>query len=100
MVPVLLQTLQDPDPDVRQHAANALARIGDPRAVDPLLILLADPAGLVRYAVVAALGNLGDSRLLPALERIQANDHEMTVLGSISEAATQAIEQLQRQTQN
>jgi len=97
IVPILLQTLQDRDPDVRQHAAHALARIGDRQAVDPLLTLLADPAGLVRYAVVEALGDLGDPRVLPALARIQANDHEMTVLGSVSEAATQAIDHLQRQ---
>jgi hypothetical protein len=48
-------------------------------------------------AMLHALGDLGDLQVLPALQRIQAPDHAMTVLGSVSEAATQAIDHLQWQ---
>lgn len=47
-VPELLALLCDPDPDCRETALVALARIGDPRALPMVLGCLADEAGGVR----------------------------------------------------
>jgi hypothetical protein len=48
-------------------------------------------------ALLHTLGDLGDIQVLPALQRTQAHDHAITLLGSVSEAATEAIDHLQWQ---
>jgi HEAT repeat protein len=62
-VPALVETLEDEAQSLlaRQHAAKALARIGNGKnnVVPPLLKRLEDGNSLVRIAVVEALGNLG-----------------------------------------
>ena len=60
----LIRALTDPDPAVREHAADALGHLGTPdadAAAPALLGLVADPEPTVRVAAVAALGQLGDS---------------------------------------
>ena len=52
---------------VRFSAARALARLGDERAVDVLLPLLADDHESVRQAAAEALGRTGSERALPGL---------------------------------
>lgn len=52
---LVLDTLADPDPRVRQGAAEVLGLIGDPVAVDGLLRALRDPAESVRRAAAVAL---------------------------------------------
>jgi HEAT repeat protein len=47
--------LRDPLVHVRVAAAEALGRIGDPRAVEPLKALLNDPYANVRQAAERAL---------------------------------------------
>ncbi|MGH7499327.1 MAG: HEAT repeat domain-containing protein, partial [Gemmatimonadales bacterium] len=70
--PTLLRGLDDPDDEVRAKSATALGRLGDRRAVGPLLDrMLADPAPFVRARIANALGGFGDSdvtdRLVHAL---------------------------------
>lgn len=52
---------------LRRRAAEALGRIGDLRAVSPLLEALDCPDIYVRDAVVWALGELGDLKTIPTL---------------------------------
>ena len=71
-VPALLDLLDDPQPNVRATAANALGRIsldqGDDRAIAPLTHLFehdADP--LVRMNAALALGMTGNPKAAPPL---------------------------------
>lgn len=54
----VLLGLADFDERVRESAAIALARIGDDRAISPLLQATGDRTAIVREAAAAALGNL------------------------------------------
>tara|TARA_B000000460_G_C21378590_1_gene332805 strand:+ start:406 stop:630 length:225 start_codon:yes stop_codon:yes gene_type:complete len=47
---------------VRLHAAEALGKIGDERAVEPLIEALNDEEGHVRRGAAVALGRLGYER--------------------------------------
>ena len=49
---------------MRWNAAEALGRLGDPRAVEPLVDTLWDDDARVRIKVAWALGMLGDPRAL------------------------------------
>lgn len=51
--------LEDPDPDVRALACEAISRIGSPRAVRFLFPLLRDPSRRVTHAATAAIQSLG-----------------------------------------
>lgn len=58
---VYLAQLTDPDPRARQRGAAALAGLRDPRAIAPLIALLANDADAdVRAGAAQALGKLGD----------------------------------------
>lgn len=85
-VELLVAALKDPDENVRAVAAEALGRIRDPRAIEPLMVLLKQeppepPAGAskkvglvltvvltVPTAVSRALANLDRERVLPLVE--------------------------------
>ncbi|HVA47205.1 MAG TPA: HEAT repeat domain-containing protein [Pirellulales bacterium] len=70
-VPALLDTLADPDPDVRAQAAHALARMGQKAepAVPALIHALDDPNQDVRQGAARALGQIGSGaeEAVPAL---------------------------------
>jgi HEAT repeat protein len=51
--------LDDPDPEVRAAAADALARIGETRAVPALFERLADSSALVVQSAISAIQSLG-----------------------------------------
>jgi HEAT repeat protein len=71
----LCRALEHPDDKVRQLAANALGRLGDPRAVNPLLKALKDYNLIVRAEAAYALGNLGDLRATePLTEALEDRD--------------------------
>ncbi|HUK93122.1 MAG TPA: HEAT repeat domain-containing protein, partial [Methanomicrobiales archaeon] len=64
----LLGEVDHHDPEVRLGVIEALGEIGDPRAVRPLLAILAgDPDGEIRWATALALGNLGGTHAIPGL---------------------------------
>jgi hypothetical protein len=58
------------DPDVRGHAAEALAYLRVKESIGPLLGNLDDENLGVRYWCVFALGQIGDLDTIPALERL------------------------------
>jgi HEAT repeat protein len=99
-VDVLIWALQD-DRDrtelggypLRRRAAEALGRIGDLRAVPPLLEALDCPDIYVRDAVVWALGELGDLEAIPTLltllktETEQPDETLIETLGRLAQKA-------------
>ena len=71
----LVVCLDDPDPDVRTRACEALARLGDTTAVGALFRLIGDRDARVSQAAAAAiqsLGSLETKRL--ALEQARSSD--------------------------
>jgi beta-lactamase regulating signal transducer with metallopeptidase domain len=75
----LVTLLESPDPKVREHAATALGKSRDPRAVPALVNRLNDTDAKVREHVAAALGNIGDERAISALAKIIATDSSSRV---------------------
>ena len=65
--PYALRHLRNTDADDRNFAANALGRIGDERAVEPLLVALRDADENVRDYAASALGDIGDARAVEPL---------------------------------
>jgi HEAT repeat protein len=57
----------DPSIEVRTRAAQALGRLGSPRAVGALLTCLADGPATMHPQVVRALGEIGAPEAIPAL---------------------------------
>lgn len=87
----LVDALQNPPMTLRGRsaAAEALGRIGDTRAVEPLLTLLGDRGTSVRQAAAEALGRLGDTRAVQPLVSALADHH-----GDVRTAAAEALRQL------
>ena len=67
----LIKALRDKERFVPQTAAEALGKIGDARAVNPLTELLDDEKkdDYTRVSAVKALGNIGDEKAKEALKR-------------------------------
>jgi HEAT repeat protein len=73
----LIESLGDPDGNVRRLAASALGKLRATEAVEPLLELLAGETGpQVRQYSIVALGRIGDSRAIPSLQRIAEDSAE------------------------
>lgn len=85
-IAVLLTDLNDPTPMVRRRAAEALARLGDRRAISALVIGARDKRWEVRQACVKALDRLGGDGVLAALHRASKDGHAVVRL-----AAAEAI---------
>jgi HEAT repeat protein len=67
---VLVRCLDDPDDEVRAKSATALGRLGDRRAIPPLLDhLLTDPAPFVRVRIASTLGDFGGPDVVDRLVR-------------------------------
>jgi beta-lactamase regulating signal transducer with metallopeptidase domain len=78
VVKALIARLRDEDAGVRQAAANALGRIGDPLAIPDLVRTLDDPDREVRSAAINALSNY--ERGVPAApirRLLEADDPEV-----------------------
>ena len=69
-IPTMTTLLADPDHDVRKYAAEALATVGDQRAVAALGVLLEDRDVTVAAAAAEALGLLGLPDAIPALAEV------------------------------
>lgn len=61
---------------IREGAAAALASLGDPRAVEPLIAAMGDADHDVRAAVAEALGQFGDLRAVALLVAALAGGYE------------------------
>jgi len=73
-VPALISYMQNPANDAgpRSTAAGSLGKLGDPRAVQPLIASLADDNGQIVMQVSAALGMLKDKRAVAPLQQAMA----------------------------
>jgi hypothetical protein len=78
--------LEHEDPGRRWKAAESLARMGDARAVGPLIEALSDEDWRVRQKTAWALGYLGDPAAIPALRKAYRND-----LDGVREMIAEAI---------
>jgi len=76
---------------VHRAAVDLLEKIGDERAVEPLIAALHHPDIRVRLSAAHGLGKIGDGRALPELERVAREDW-----GDIASVARQAIEQIRQ----
>ncbi|MCP4218592.1 MAG: HEAT repeat domain-containing protein [bacterium] len=63
----VIDVMKVPDSSILIHGAQALGRLGDPKAVEPLTKLLNDFRDEVRAAAVFALGELGDESVKETL---------------------------------
>ncbi len=79
-VDALVKALMDEDEDVRADASEALARIGDGRAVKQLLEnLYGDPAPQVKLNAIDGLAAMGHREVIPLLCRLlKGRDDEIT----------------------
>jgi HEAT repeat protein len=62
-----IAALKDRDWQVRSNAAEALGKLGDARAVEPLIASLKDQEAPVQVEAAVALGKLGDMRAVQPL---------------------------------
>jgi len=69
----ILDVFRDPRPEVRARAAEALALIDAPQAVEPLIAALGDDHAGLRRAAAASLGALGNRRAVEPLIRLLAD---------------------------
>ncbi|GMV43454.1 MAG: hypothetical protein AMXMBFR64_51700 [Myxococcales bacterium] len=65
------------DDEIRWSAVEALSRIGSPRALKPIARLLGDPVASVRLEVVRAIEVYDDPRALPLLMKVIRGDPEI-----------------------
>ena len=71
-----MKKLQDTKERRRAAAARALGRLGDTRAVEPLIRALGDDSDEVRGDAVGALGQLGDARAVePLIQALGDREH-------------------------
>jgi HEAT repeat protein/CheY-like chemotaxis protein len=70
-------SIRSQDWDVRQISAQVLGQIGDPRALQPLLLTLHDEHAEVRQAVVAALTGLGQVAVEPLTDHLRDADSDI-----------------------
>jgi HEAT repeat protein len=93
-----LPRLRDDDAKVLYGPARALGKLGDMRAVEPLLAALRDDDAIIRGVAALALGELGDARAVePLLAALSDNDAYFRgsaafALGKLSD--TRAVEPL------
>ena len=66
-VPILVDSLEDPNQDLRGTAAWLLGFLKDPRSVPHLVKATGDPAPMVRYEAAASLLRMNDPRGLHLL---------------------------------
>jgi hypothetical protein len=84
----LTQVLSNSSNDkTRLSACTALARLGDKRAMKPLVGALADPNPQIRAVAAVGLGKLGHKAALPVLKNTANDDLDETVRVAAREAA-------------
>jgi hypothetical protein len=99
---VLIDMLNDVDPNVREGAARTLGEFGPSAAtsVPSLIGLVNDPDTSVKYAVITALGNIRDPQAVPVLLNLLQIDDDylkqiaIEALGKMKEDAAPAVPEL------
>ncbi len=86
----LMEALSDPEPAVREQAAEVLGDLEDERAVEPLMAAVTDENEDVRAQVIWALGNMEDPRTFETLRTALRDESE-----EVQESAIWALGQLE-----
>jgi HEAT repeat protein len=74
---------------VRSSATVALGRLGDKRAVDPLIVALSDPDPAVRTGAALSLGELGEKKAIEPLDKLLAAEKNENVREQVEIAIKQ-----------
>ena len=77
IVSPLLAALSSDYSEVSVSAAAALARLGDPSAIAPLLTSLGDPDDAIRHASSKALATFGDRTVQPLVRQLNVPDERL-----------------------
>jgi len=80
-VTLQIARLKSPNVDLRRNAADALAKFGDPRAIQPLIAALGDSDPQVRADAATGLGSVKSASAVDALIAL-LNDPDETVRAS------------------
>ena len=78
--------IDDGNYKVRVQAALVLGKLGDPRAVQPLIKALGDPNKTVRGIAASALGQLGDASAVEPLRDLLRHESDSFVRGQAEKA--------------
>lgn len=65
------------DAEIASVVTEVLGKIGDVRAIEPLISILSDDDRSIRQSAVVALGRLGEPAIGSLLEALQSDDSEM-----------------------
>ena len=92
---LLIPLLQDPTPDLRARAAQALGELKAEAATEQLVELLEDPVGEVRGAAATALGSVGvPNTSLPLLTALAADCRREDSNDTVRMAMIEAVARL------
>ncbi len=93
---ILIEALEDPDPEVLAAVIASLTRLGEPAAATRLLRhkILSNNSALVRWMAVKALGKLGSHEVLETLSRM-LDDKEWVVRNEARVALVERIRALE-----
>jgi HEAT repeat protein len=98
-IPILLNTLNDQNPEVRAFSIASLRAMKVVQAVSTILELLYDNSEEVRFEAAQALGDLGNLDHIPYLEKVQTYEPDNTEEGYsilVEEAAVEAIQKIKK----
>lgn len=76
---ILINGIQNDEPQVREACVQSLGKIGDARTVPVLILLLNDHSTAIRLSAVHALERLADRRAVPYLEILSEKDSDEIV---------------------
>ncbi len=76
MAELLLETFNDPDPNVRSETASAIGKMAYLPALPSLIAALGDSDGEVRRTAAVSLGKLGDRSAIPHLQVLLTDELE------------------------
>ncbi|TNF47437.1 HEAT repeat domain-containing protein [bacterium] len=96
ILPTLIGDLESPDPLVRKNVISTLRKIGDKRAVVPVIKMLEDPDEVVRLFAVSALMEFKDPRAIRPLIYRLGNEEKIhwMVAFAFMELGNEAVEEL------
>lgn len=100
VVPILIEHLTSPNALIRKNIVSSLRKIGDKRAIVPIINLLEDPDPTVRMFAVSALMEFKDPRAIRPLIYRLANEEKIHWLVSFAfmQMGNEAVDELLQAT--
>jgi len=75
----LIEGVDDRELLTREASIQSLGKIGNPKAVQPLLRVLSDKSVTIRLSAVKSLEQIGDPQAIPYLKRMTENESDPVV---------------------